>query len=243
MSAGIGQASGDRFSVIVPTWNEERWLPLLLGKIDGDPSVSEIIVADHSSTDDTAKIALDFNCRLVAGGLPAVGRNAGARAAAEEIFLFIDADVSVTSEILDSLRKEFSTSDTMLVYFRMIPISDRLYIRAAYKAADVYARLTGLLGTSQGSAPLICVRRSAFVAVGGFDEAVGAAEDVDFIHRVGRQVGGVRYVRATSLYVSARRFDIEDRFRYSLKCVIWGLLRGLGFRTSLIPYTWKQYSA
>jgi len=243
MSAGSGQASGDRFSVIVPTWNEERCLPVLLSKIECDPSVSEIIVADNSSSDDTARIALDFNCRLVAGGLPAAGRNAGARAAAEEIFLFIDADVAVTPEILDALRNEFKIRETTLVYFRMIPISDRLYIKTAYKSADIYARLTGLLGTSQGPASLICVRRSAFAAVGGFDETVSAAEDVDFIRRVGRQVGGVRYVRATSLYVSARRFDIEDGFTYSLKCVIWGLLRGLGFRTSLIPYTWKQYSA
>ncbi len=230
------------FSVVVPTWNEERWLPILLNAITREPSVSEIIVADHSSSDDTVRIAVDSDCRLACGGLPAVGRNAGARVAKEDILLFIDADVKVTCEIFNVLMAKFQDPATSLVYFRMVPDSDQFFVKTAYKAADLYARLCGLLGTSQGSAPLIGVRRHAFVEVGGFDERVSAAEDVDFIRRVGRQVGGVKYVRSTVLHVSARRFDLEAGRSYSVKCVIWGLLRWMGFRASLMPYKWERYS-
>ena len=229
------------FSVIVPTWNEERWLPTLLGKLERQPSIAEVIIADNSSSDDTVKIALDANCRITSGGRPAAGRNAGAMAATEDIFLFIDADVAISQDVLDSLNEQFSRPGTELVYFRIVPDTDRLYVKAAYRAADFYVLVGRLFGRPLGSAPLICVSRMAFSKVGGFDEAMGAAEDVDFIRRVSRHVGGVRYVRSTPLHASARRFDLEGALGYSLKCVVWGLLRLVGLRVSLMSYKWERY--
>jgi len=229
------------FSVIVPTWNEERWLPALLGKLEWQPSIAEIIIADNASSDDTVKIALDANCRITSGGLPAAGRNAGAEAATEDVLLFIDADVAVTQDVLDALSAQFSRPGTELVYFRLLPDTQRHYVKAAYRAADFYVLLGRFFGTLQGSAPLICVSRMAFSKVGGFDEAMGAAEDVDFIRRVSRHVGGVRYVRSTPLHASARRFDLEGSLGYSVKCIIWGLLRLIGLRTSLVSYKWERY--
>jgi GT2 family glycosyltransferase len=183
-----------------------------------------------------------MGCRVIAGGLPAVGRNAGARLALDEILLFVDADVTLTREIFEALKLEFSRPDVSLVYFRMESNSERPFVKAAYKAADLYAQVSGLLGACQGSAPLIGVTRAAYAKVGGFDEKMGAAEEVDFIRRVGRQAGGVKYVRYTPLYVSARRFDLEGGVGYAAKCILWGFLRLAGLRTSLVPYRWERYS-
>ena len=63
-------------SIIIPTLNEEKYLPLLLEaikkqKVDGN---LEIIVADAGSQDRTIEIARDFGCKIVPGGLPARGR-------------------------------------------------------------------------------------------------------------------------------------------------------------------------
>ena len=98
-----------------------------------------------------------------------------------------------------------------------------------------------LMGNSQGSAPVICVRRAAFAAVGGFDVAVHVAEDLDFIRRVRRQLGGVAYLRATPVYVSARRFHLEPAVIYALKCALWGTLRFVGLRVSVLRYSWTPY--
>jgi hypothetical protein len=98
----------------------------------------------------------------------------------------------VSEDIFEVLLSQFGRPGTSLVYFRMVGDSDQLFVKASYKMADLYARLAGRLGTSQGSAPLISVRRSVFLAVHGFNETMKAAEDVDFIHRVGRHMGGVR---------------------------------------------------
>ena len=81
-------------SVIIPTLNEGMYLPGLLDALNAQTSPpAEIIVADASSRDDTVELARARSAQVVRGGMPAVGRNAGARAATGALFQFFDADV------------------------------------------------------------------------------------------------------------------------------------------------------
>ncbi len=81
-------------SIIIPTYNEEEYLPYLLRSIEAQSYTDfEVIVADNGSTDTTAKLATDSGARVVSGGNPAEGRNSGAAAAKGENLLFLDADV------------------------------------------------------------------------------------------------------------------------------------------------------
>jgi len=69
-----------RLSVIIPTLNEAGYLPLLLEALAAQTRpADEIIVADAGSVDGTAELARRRGARVVHGGTPAVGRNAGAR--------------------------------------------------------------------------------------------------------------------------------------------------------------------
>ena len=65
---------------------------------------TRVLVADAGSTDGTVEVALGFRDRLkvevVAGGLPSVGRNAGARLATTKYVLFLDADVELPEPTL-----------------------------------------------------------------------------------------------------------------------------------------------
>ena len=83
-------------SIVIPAYNEENYLPRLLRSIQAQdfPDV-EIIVADADSTDRTAAIARSAGARLTRGGVPAVGRNNGARLAKGDYLLFIDADTVI----------------------------------------------------------------------------------------------------------------------------------------------------
>ena len=73
----------------------------------------QIIIADARSTDNTRSIIesigfeLKLNIKIIDGGLPAVGRNAGAKLATTPYVLFLDADVTFTSRqvIKDSLNE------------------------------------------------------------------------------------------------------------------------------------------
>jgi glycosyltransferase involved in cell wall biosynthesis len=86
---------------VIPAYNEEKLLPLLLetverarGAYDRGPGAVEVIVADNDSSDATAAIAAGFGCRVVSVLPHVIGavRNGGAAVARGEILAFIDAD-------------------------------------------------------------------------------------------------------------------------------------------------------
>jgi glycosyltransferase involved in cell wall biosynthesis len=70
-----------KISAIIPAKNEENYIPVLLEEIyrqaNHEPSI-ETIVAVAPSKDATEKIARQFRAKVVPGGLPGIGRNAGA---------------------------------------------------------------------------------------------------------------------------------------------------------------------
>ena len=98
-------------SIIIPTLNEEKNLPNLLKSIErqglSNPEKLEIIVADAGSQDRTREIAKEFGCKVIKGGLPAKGRNEGAKVAKGDLLLFLDADVVLTENCLKEALKEF----------------------------------------------------------------------------------------------------------------------------------------
>ena len=88
-------------SIIIPTYNEEEYLPVLLESIKKQSFTDyEIIIADANSTDKTREIAKEYGCIVIDGGLPAVGRNNGARIAQGEYLLFLDSDLELTDDYL-----------------------------------------------------------------------------------------------------------------------------------------------
>jgi len=84
-------------SIIIPTLNEEKYLPLCLQSVqelDYPKEKIEVIVVDNGSTDKTQQIVREFGAKLLIepdkyiSGL----RNVGAKIATGEILAFIDAD-------------------------------------------------------------------------------------------------------------------------------------------------------
>ncbi len=230
-------------SVVIPTWNEAPWLAVLLDRLRQCPNIAEVVVADHGSVDGTREIAASRGCVVVEGGRPAAGKNAGAKAACGKLLLFVDADVAVTPEVVNEIVAAFANPDCALVHCRLVPATERRFIRLCYRVVHFYALLGAKFRAHQGSAPLICVRREAFFGIDGFDERVAAAEDVDLIRRVRKRCGEVVYLQDTQLLISARRFETESHLMYVVKCVVWAALRAAGLRASIWSYAWTGYSA
>jgi glycosyltransferase involved in cell wall biosynthesis len=95
-------------TIVIPAKNEAQNLPTLLTSLSEQDypllGVTRVFVADARSTDNTVDIAASFNDRLkisvIPGGLPSVGRNAGAALATTPYVLFIDADMELADERL-----------------------------------------------------------------------------------------------------------------------------------------------
>src|SRR5258706_6775367 len=102
-----------KFSVIIPAYNEEQYLPRLLDSIDvarsnysGGSKEIEVIVANNDSSDRTAEIATARGARVVKVEKRriAAARNGGGHAARGEIVCFIDGDSAVHPQTFNAIE-------------------------------------------------------------------------------------------------------------------------------------------
>ena len=127
------------FSIIIPTYNEEDYLPVLLDSIkEQDFNDYEVIVADANSKDRTREIAEEYGCTVVDGGLPAVGRNNGAKVAKGEILLFLDSDLQLTEDYLAKVLYEFRMENLGIAITQMLPMSNKIEDKLYHDFANYF---------------------------------------------------------------------------------------------------------
>jgi glycosyltransferase involved in cell wall biosynthesis len=98
-------------SVIMPAYNEERWIAEALGSLARQTHPDyEVIVVDDGSTDATPRIAERFDVTLLRTAHRGEGaaRAAGVRAARGEILMFLDADEIFASDLVERLSAPFA---------------------------------------------------------------------------------------------------------------------------------------
>lgn len=196
-------------SIIIPTYNEENYLPKLLQSIkDQNFHDYEIIVADAESTDKTRKIANSFGCQVVEGGSPAVGRNSGAKIAKGEYLLFLDSDVILTEGYLESALNEFLENDLGIGITQLIPISESKKDKLLHDFANFFMRLVESIKPHGAGCYGILTKKSLHEEAGGFNEALDFGEDSDYIERIGKKTS-FKVLRKPKLLISTRRLEKE----------------------------------
>ncbi|MDP2909713.1 MAG: glycosyltransferase [bacterium] len=203
-------------SIVIPTLNEEKNLPLLLNSIKKqDFKDLEIIVADAGSKDKTRVIAKKYGCRVVGGGLPAKGRNEGAKSARGDMFLFLDADVVLPGDFLKKTFKEFYEKKLDIAGFFIVP-SDGFLPRTFF---NVFYNFPILLFEKiiAHAAMGILVKKKFFDGAGGFDEAITLAEDHYFARQVKKIKGKYGIIKGAKIYTCSRRFKKDGWIRTGLK--------------------------
>jgi glycosyltransferase involved in cell wall biosynthesis len=213
-----------KVSVIIPTLNEETALPLLLDSVKAqDFDGYEVIVADARSRDRTREIAAEYGCRVVDGGLPAAGRNAGAAAARGDFLFFLDADVILPPGFIRNVYDEMQDRYMDLATCEIRPLSDYRLDRVIHRLINL-AVLLNLWIDPKAFGFCIFVTRRLFDRIGGFDETIYVAEDNDFVKR-GAAYRPLRYLTSAYIMVSIRRFEKEGRFAYMQKGIKLNLYR------------------
>jgi glycosyltransferase involved in cell wall biosynthesis len=242
IGAAANRAPPTSVDVIVPTWNEEIWLPRLLGRLACCPPIDQIIVADNASTDGTLAVAHSFRCRVISGGLPAHSRNRGASLARASVLLFVDADSVLPLNLIPRTLDLFRDPKIVGIHYRVVPLTRCIIIRGMYRTMHSYVRRLNQVGIYQGIGTAIAVRREAFAELKGFREDIFVGEDADFLRRLGR-LGKVVYAADLHAYTSPRRILKEGPVLFSAKVLLWSVLRCLKLNVSVIGYNWKKYTA
>ena len=197
------------FSIVIPTYNEENYLPILLDSIkEQDFDDYEVIVADANSTDRTREIAEEYGCTVVEGGLPAVGRNNGANAATGEILLFLDSDLQLTEDYLAKVLYEFKMEHLGIAITQMLPMSNKIEDKLFHDFANYFMISVENIKPHGAGCYGIIAKRELHEKCGGFDESLTFGEDTDYIERLAK-VEPFRVLRNAKIGVSTRRLEEE----------------------------------
>jgi len=234
-------------SIVIPTLNEEKYLPLLLESIKKQQEFSdyEVIVSDGGSTDKTVMLAEQYQTRVIIDTkikCPAAQRNNGAKIATGDILLFLDADSIIEPNFLKIVDKQFKERNLIGAgfYFRFNP--NYWY----YNFYSCISRvICGLKQYSRNPASVgaaILSSRQAHNDIGGFDLSVVLAEDYDYCARLAN-IGKFRMIKKARFLYSSRRMQKEGFWPTGWKWLKMGLytLTNRKIKKKIIKYDFGNF--
>jgi glycosyltransferase involved in cell wall biosynthesis len=175
---------------------------------------TRVLVADANSTDGTQDLVMSFRDRLrvevIQGGLPSVGRNAGAARADTPYLLFMDADIepahpSLIRRAVERAQQKQLHCVTTNILCRGGSFTDRVM----YTTNDLFQYLS-CLHRPFSTGMFMLFDKQRFDELGGFHEQVHFAEDYLLSSQVARSKFGI--VRG-GVYTTNRRFEKMGHFR------------------------------
>jgi len=186
-------------SVIIPTYNEESRIAVLLRHLRAQAPDGDIIVADGSSADATAALAEPYANIVVTEANRGLQLNRGARAARGDALLFLHADVDFPEDGLTAIERALSDPAVVGGNFALEFSGDDFPSRI-FTLIDRWRRRFGVFYGDSG----IFVRREVFERLGGFREWP-VLEDYEFARRLVR--AGKTVCLPQVVRVSSRRWN------------------------------------
>ena len=200
--------------MVIPAYNEEDFLPPLLASVQrardlysGGADAIEVVVADNGSSDKTAQLASEADCRVVfvEKRVIAAARNGGAAAAKGEILAFIDADSLMHPDTFNAIERILAKG-TCIVGTTGVTMS-----RWSPGIALTYGMIVPLAWLTKFDTGVVFCRRSDFEQIGGYCESLTYAEDVRLLmdlRRLGKHRGQkICRLRGAKAVTSTRKYD------------------------------------
>lgn len=238
-------------SVIIPTLNEERYLPNLLQSIANQhfPPKLQIIVVDGLSEDMTVEVGKKFKKQIqdltIIESKRDIGsqRNSGVKLAKYDHILFIDADIvlpkNLFSRFLRQIKPEEQRVDTVTLRVFDGTLLENFFFTFAYSIMTILSFLTPAVYGS-----FLFTTKKLHNEIHGFKEGVLMGEDLDYGKRLVES--GARYHMHHTLFIyhSARRVKGVGVMKLLLtyaRTYIYYLRHGVIYKNSGFSYPYGKY--
>jgi glycosyltransferase involved in cell wall biosynthesis len=228
-------------SVIIPTYNEGRYLSDILKSIDAQTYKNyKVIIVDYNSDDSTRKIAKEHGAELVVvrkRGI-SVAKNKGLRLSKGDIIAFIDADYILSQTLFKSVVRAFSDpcnrnvvaiEPSMRVNNRDLNRKQRAKFKLISRMINIYKRLS-YYGNVPAAYGCVFCRSDAVKKAGNFNENIQISEDKEFFSRI-RAYGKFIMIKDTAR-MSYRRHAKDGIIRTEL----------LYFYSTIAAFLTKKFS-
>jgi glycosyltransferase involved in cell wall biosynthesis len=201
------------FSVVIPTLNEEKYLPQLLASLSVQTLKDfDVCVVDGSSKDKTVEKAKGYqgkikNLKIIVSkkaSLP-LQRNIGARNSQGEWLVFVDADGVLLPYFFERVKLYIDTYHPQLLtaWFRPDTENNGDAMFTAFGNLVLEGSIRFKRPMSPG--PLTIVTREAYEKVSGYDEEHKFNEDMDFGLRLHKAGISISIIKETLCVWSLRR--------------------------------------
>lgn len=177
-----------KISVIIPAFNEERLLGGTLAQVKSAMAAftwrgweTELIVCDNNSTDRTAEIARTAGATVVFEPVNQIARarNSGAAAATGHWLIFVDADSRPSAELFADVAEQIQ-SGRCFAGGSTVRMDEKFLLAGFFTWTwNWSSRLGRLLAGS-----FIFVETEVFRKIGGFNNELFAAEELDLTKRL-----------------------------------------------------------
>ena len=227
-------------SIIIPTYNEGKYLGKLLNSIlIQNYKDYEIIVSDNKSSDSTLRVAKNYKCKIVKGGRPGVARNNGAKIASGKYLLFIDADSVLDKDSLYTAMKLFKEKKLDVAGARFYAYEGNTFDSFLHWLYFIVVIILFPFIPHLNGGFLLCTRQ-IFDKIGGFDTSIKLGEEHAFAKKARKLGARMKILTKVKVFLSVRRFEAEGRIKLTFKYLFSGIYRVFfgDIRTNIFNYKW-----
>ena len=230
-----------RISIVLPAFNEEKLIAASLQTVHAARAAftalgwdSEVVVCDNNSTDLTGDLARAGGAKVVFEPVNQIARarNTGAAGATGDWLIFVDADSHVNRELFADVAEVIRDG-------RHLAGGSTIQIDHAPWWAGFFLHSWTVISRCAhwAAGSFVFVEAAAFRAVGGFNQALYATEEIDLSQRLNhlarqRKLKPLRVLTRHPIVTSGRKAHLYtpwEHLRFMLKAV-FSLGRSLGRR-------------
>lgn len=174
------------YSIIIPAYNEESYLPNTLTFLKKSMAEiderGEIIVVDNNSTDKTSSVAKKYGTKVVREEINQISRarNRGVLNAQGKQLIFLDADTVITTQLLKN-SLEILKCDSVIGGGSTIRFDSKIPPLAAI-TVYLWNHFSTFMKYPAGCF-LFC-KRDIYEKAGGFNEKIYASEEIWFARKL-----------------------------------------------------------
>ncbi len=215
------------FSVVIPTLDEAKTLPKLLGDLNVQTFTDvDVCVVDGGSKDKTVEIASVFAKEHK--GFTVLGcdqknvsvqRNLGAHCSKGSYILFLDADVRIPPYYLEGIHYNLMKKEVDAFTTFAAPDSSQIEARNIVRILNISLEGGAILGIPYALGASLGVRRDVFMQVGGFDPAITYMEDTELVRRIHKHHYSFTAYKDPLFVLNMRRYRKDGTFALTVKLI------------------------